>query len=46
MDYIKIDASLIRKLPEDEKGQLLVKAIVKFAKEAGIKTKEYLRSLG
>lgn len=38
VDYIKIDASLIKKLPEDEKVQLLVKAIVKFAKEAGIKT--------
>ncbi len=38
VDYIKIDASLIKRLPEDEKVQLLVKALVRFAKEAGIKT--------
>lgn len=38
VDYIKIDASLIKKLPQDEKVYSLVKAIVSFAKEAGIKT--------
>jgi diguanylate cyclase (GGDEF)-like protein len=38
VDYLKIDASIIRSLPESEKARNLVKAIVSFAKEAGIKT--------
>ncbi|MCX7873807.1 MAG: EAL domain-containing protein [Caldimicrobium sp.] len=38
VDYIKIDASIIKALPQDEKAQILVKAITRFAKESAIKT--------
>jgi diguanylate cyclase (GGDEF)-like protein len=37
IDYIKIDGSLISKILEDKISFLLVKNIVEFAKEAGIK---------
>ncbi|QJA06353.1 EAL domain-containing protein [Thermosulfurimonas marina] len=38
VDYLKIDASFIRRLPEDPKARLLVEAIVEFARKAQIKT--------
>jgi len=38
VDYIKIDASLIKRLPHDENAYSLIKAIVRFAREVGIKT--------
>lgn len=38
VDYIKIDASLIKRLPHDESVYSLIKAIVSFAREVGIKT--------
>lgn len=38
VDFIKIDTSIIKTLPEGEKAKNLVKAIVNFAKAAGIKT--------
>ena len=37
-DYIKIDGSLIEKIDYDVSSQSIVKAIVSFAKEMGIKT--------
>jgi c-di-GMP phosphodiesterase len=37
-DYIKIDGGLISKIPTDKKSYDLVKAIVKFSSELGIKT--------
>jgi len=37
-DYIKIDGSLIEKIDYDSSSQSIVKAIVSFAKEMGIKT--------
>ena len=37
-DYIKIDGSLIEKIDFDTSSQSIVKAIVSFAKEMGIKT--------
>ncbi len=37
-DYIKIDGSLIEKIDYDVSSQSIVKAIVSFAKEIGIKT--------
>lgn len=37
-DYIKIDGSLIEKIEYDHSSQSIVKAIVSFAKEMGIKT--------
>jgi len=38
VDYIKIDGSFIRKLPENKHDRLFVKAIVDVAKGMGIKT--------
>ena len=37
-DYLKIDASLIKDIHEDTSKQIIVKTIVTFAKELGIKT--------
>jgi diguanylate cyclase (GGDEF)-like protein len=37
-DYLKIDASLIKDIHEDKNKQVIVKTIVTFAKELGIKT--------
>ncbi len=37
-DYLKIDASLIKGIHEDKNKQTIVKTIVTFAKELGIKT--------
>jgi EAL domain-containing protein (putative c-di-GMP-specific phosphodiesterase class I) len=37
-DYIKIDGSLIKNLDSDANARVLVKTIVSFAKELGIKT--------
>ncbi len=37
-DYLKIDASLIKDIHEDKNKQIIVKTIVTFAKELGIKT--------
>lgn len=38
IDYIKIDGSLIQSLPTDANARLIVRAIVRLAKEAGLKT--------
>ncbi len=38
IDYLKIDASLIKNILHDEKSETLVKAIIHFSKELGIKT--------
>lgn len=38
VDYLKIDASLIKRLPSDENVRLLVEAILNFARRVGIKT--------
>ncbi len=38
VDFIKIDASIIKNLPESEKARNLVRAVVSFARSAGIKT--------
>jgi len=38
VDYLKIDASLIRRLPGDETVRLLVEAILQFARRVGIRT--------
>jgi len=56
IDYIKIDGSFIRKLPESRNDQLFVKAITDVARGMGIKTiaefvederiMEYLRTFG
>ncbi len=44
-DYLKIDASLIKNIHEDKDKQIIVKTIVTFAKELGIKTiGEYVES--
>ncbi|BBN60391.1 hypothetical protein HVMH_1985 [Hydrogenovibrio marinus] len=37
-DYIKIDGSLIKNLPQDQKAHAIVESIVSFAKKNGIKT--------
>jgi len=37
-DFIKIDGSLIRKLPDDEKSYQIVKSIVQFSKALGVGT--------
>ncbi len=37
-DFIKIDGSLIKNIHEDNKSYIIVKTIVSFAKELGIKT--------
>ncbi len=38
IDFLKIDGTLIKNLLHDEKSQTLVKAIVHFSRELGIKT--------
>jgi len=38
VDYIKLDASLIRNLDSDANAQIIVKTIVGFSKELGLKT--------
>lgn len=38
VDFIKIDASIIKRLPESEKARDLVRAVVSFARATGIKT--------
>lgn len=38
VDYIKLDASLIRNLDTDRNAQIIVKTIVGFSKELGLKT--------
>ncbi len=44
-DYLKIDASLIKDIHKDHHKQIIVKTIVTFAKELGIKTiGEYVES--
>ena len=44
-DYIKIDGSLIKNIDTDEKSHVLVKAIVQFSHELGIKViAEYVHS--
>jgi len=44
-DYLKIDASLIKDIHKDDHKQVIVKTIVTFAKELGIKTiGEYVES--
>ena len=44
-DYLKIDGSLIRNIDTDEKSHILVKAIVQFSHELGIKViAEYVHS--
>ncbi len=44
-DYLKIDASLIQDIHQDKHKQIIVKTIVTFAKELGIKTiGEYVES--
>ncbi len=44
-DYLKIDASLIRDILSNEESKILVKSIVKFAKDLGITTvAEYVES--
>lgn len=45
VDYIKIDGSLIRNIDKNEEMRIIVKTIVSFAKELGIKTiAEYVHS--
>ncbi|WP_156790533.1 EAL domain-containing protein [Sulfurospirillum barnesii] len=45
VDYIKIDGSLIKNLDRNEETKIIVKNIVNFAKELGIKTiAEYVHS--
>ncbi len=47
VDYLKIDASLIRRLPTEENVRLLVEAILNFARRVGIKTiAEYVADEG
>jgi len=38
VDFLKIDASIIRRLPEDETARVLTEAIVTFSRKVGIKT--------
>jgi len=38
VDYIKLDASLIRNLDTDKNAQIIVKTIVGFSRELGLKT--------
>ncbi|WP_200762846.1 EAL domain-containing protein [Nitrosophilus alvini] len=38
VDYLKIDGSLIKNITSDEKSAALVKAVITFTKELGIKT--------
>ncbi|TCK05341.1 EAL domain-containing protein [Phorcysia thermohydrogeniphila] len=38
VDYLKIDGSIIKRLPEDRGARALTEAIVSFSKELGIKT--------
>ncbi len=37
-DYLKIDGSLIKNIHQDAEAKIIVKSIVKFAKELGLKT--------
>ncbi len=38
IDYLKLDGSLIRRLPQEENVRVLVGAVVNFARQVGIKT--------
>lgn len=38
IDYLKIDGSLIKNIDKDKNAQIIVKTIVQFAKDLGIKT--------
>lgn len=38
VDFIKIDASIVKRLPESEKARNLVRAVGRFARAAGIRT--------
>jgi len=38
VDYIKIDSSLIKNLPQDKNAQIITRTIANFAKELGLKT--------
>ncbi|WP_204305144.1 EAL domain-containing protein [Desulfurobacterium thermolithotrophum] len=38
VDYLKIDGSIIRRIPEDKGARILTEAVVSFSKELGIKT--------
>ena len=38
LDFIKIDGSLIKHIDTDKAAQLLVKTIITFARDAGLKT--------
>jgi EAL domain-containing protein (putative c-di-GMP-specific phosphodiesterase class I) len=38
VDYLKIDGSLIKNLDKDRNSQIIVKTIVEFCRELGIKT--------
>ena len=45
IDYLKIDASLIKEIDKNEKSQILTETIVNYAKRLGIKTiAEYVHS--
>jgi diguanylate cyclase (GGDEF)-like protein len=45
VNYIKIDASLVRNLDKDKNAQVIIKTIANFAKELGLKTiTEYVHS--
>ena len=45
VDFLKIDASLVKNIETDETAQVTVRSIVSFARELGIKTiGEYVHS--
>ncbi len=45
VDYIKIDASMIKNIDKDENSQVITRTIVNFARELGLKTiSEYVHS--
>ncbi|WP_321777981.1 EAL domain-containing protein [Sulfurimonas sp.] len=44
-DYLKIDGSIVRNILEDEESKILVKSIINFTKDLGIKTiAEYIEN--